>query len=98
MQQPEGVADSAVERVVGLSQGLPVTGNNEVGLVTMQELLQPASDSRAEVRQGGRKQESHDRNTVVDMRVHGYGGDVSWEHTGCVLQTVRSPAKGQGQG
>ena len=34
MQQPEGVADSAVERVVGLPHGLSVAGNNEVGLVT----------------------------------------------------------------
>ena len=82
MQHPEGVADSAVERVVGVPQGL----------------VQPVGDSRTEVRQGGREQESHYRNTVVDMRVHGYGGDVSWEHTGCVLQAVRSPAKGQGQG
>ena len=73
MQQSEGVADSALERIVGVLLGL----------------VQPAGDSRTEVRQGGREQESHDRNTVVDMRVHGYGGDVSWEHTGCLLQTVR---------
>ena len=66
MQQPEGVADSAVERVVGVPQGL----------------VQPAGDSRAEVRQGGHEQDSHDRNTMVDMRVHGYGGEVSREHTG----------------
>ena len=89
MQQPEGVADSAVERVVGLSQGLAVAGNKRVGLVMVQELVQPAGDSRAEVRPGGRKWESYDRNTEVDMRVHGNGGDVSWEHTGWLLQTVR---------
>ena len=81
MQQPEGVADSAVERVVGVPQGL----------------VQPAGDSRAEVRPEGRKRESYYRNTEVDMRVHGYGGDVSWEHTGWLLQTVRWPAKGQVQ-
>ena len=85
MQQPEGVADSAVERVVGLPQGLVVAGNRRVGLVNAQDLVQPAGGSKAEVRQGGREQESHDRNTVVDMRVHGYGGDVSWQHTGCLL-------------
>ena len=60
MQQPEGVADSAVERVVGLPQGLAVAGSKWVGLVTAQELVQPAGDSRTEVRQGGREQESHD--------------------------------------
>ena len=60
MQQPEGVADSAVERVVGFPHGLPVAGNNEVGLVTAQELVQPAGDNRAEVRPGGRRQESYD--------------------------------------
>ena len=37
MQQPEGVADMAVEQIVGVLQGL----------------VQPAGDSRAEVRQGG---------------------------------------------
>ena len=89
MQQPKGVADSAVERVVGLPHGLPVVGNNEVGLVTAQELVQPAGDSKAEMRPGGRKWESYDRNTEVDMRVHGYGVDGSWEHTGCLLPSVR---------
>ena len=49
MQQPEGVADSAMERVVGWPQGLPVASNNEVGLVTVQELVQPAGDSKAEM-------------------------------------------------
>ena len=73
MQQLEGVVDSAVERVVGVPQGL----------------VQPADDSRTEVRQGGREQESHDRNTEVDMRVHGYGDDVSWEDTSWWLQAVR---------
>ena len=45
----EGVVDSAVERVVGLPQGLAVADNNEVELVVEQELVQPADDSRAEV-------------------------------------------------
>ena len=89
MQQLEGVADRAAERVVGLPQGLLVAGNKRVGLVKAQELVQPAGGSRAEVRPGGRKRESHDRNTEVDMRVHGNGGDVSWEHTSWLLQTVR---------
>ena len=65
MKQPEGVANSVVEWVVGVPQGL----------------VQPAGDNRSEVRPGGRKRESYGRNTEVDMRVHGYGGDVSWEHT-----------------
>ena len=43
------VVGSAVERVVGWSQGLAVVGNNEVELVTAQKLVQPAGDSRAEV-------------------------------------------------
>ena len=55
----EGVVDSAVERVVGLPQGLAVADNNEVGLVVAQELVQPADDSRAEVRSGGRKLKSY---------------------------------------
>ena len=62
-----------------------MAGNNEVGLVTAQELVQPAGDSRDEVRPGGRKRESYFRNTEVDMRVHGYGGDVSWGHIGWFL-------------
>ena len=74
---------------MGLPHGLPVAGNNEVGIVTAQELVQPAGDSRAEVRPGGRKRELDDRNTEVDMRVHGNGGDVSWEHTSWLFQTVR---------
>ena len=89
VQQPEGVADSAVEWVVGLPQGLAVAGSKRVGLVTVQELVQPAGDSKAEVRSGGRKRESYDRNTEVDMRVHGNGGDVSWGHTSWVRQTAR---------
>ena len=89
MQQLEGVADRATERVVGFPQGLPVAGNKWVGLVKAQELVQPAGGSRVEVRPGGRKRESNDRNTEVDMRVHGNGGDVSWEHTCWLLQTVR---------
>ena len=60
MQQPEGVADNAVERVVGLSQGLAMAGNKLVGPVNAQELVQPAGGSRAEVRPRGRKWESHD--------------------------------------
>ena len=78
-----------MERVVGLPKGLAVAGNKRVGLVTAQELVQPAGDSRAEVPSGGHKWESYDRNTEVDMRVHGNGGDVSWEHTGWLLQAVR---------
>ena len=93
----EGVVDSAVERVVGFPQGLAVADNNEVELVTAQKLVQPAGDSRAEVRPGGCKRESYYRNTEVDMRVHGYGGDVSLEHTGWLLQIVRWPAKDQVQ-
>ena len=89
MQQPEGVANSAVERVVGLPQGLAVAGSKRVGLVTARELVQPTGDSKAEMRPGGRKRESYDRNTEVDMRVHGYGVDGSWEHTGCLLPSVR---------
>ena len=87
MQQPEGVADSAVERVVGLPQGLPVMSNNEVGIVMAQELVQPADDSRAEVRSGGRKRKLYGRNTEVDRRVHGNGVDVAFEHTSWLLQT-----------
>ena len=49
VQLLEGVVDIAVERVVGLPQGLAVAGNNEVELMTAQELVQPADDSRAEV-------------------------------------------------
>ena len=45
---------------MGLPHGLPVAGNNEFGLVTVQELVQPAGDSRAEVRPGGCKRESYD--------------------------------------
>ena len=59
MQQPEGVVDSAVERVVGFPQGLDVADNNEVELVVAQELVQLADDSRAKVRSGGRKWESY---------------------------------------
>ena len=88
MQQPEGVADSAVERVVGLPQGLSMAGNKRVGLVMAQELVQPAGDSRAEVRPGGCKRESYYRNTEVDMRVHGNGVDVAFEHMSCLLWTV----------
>ena len=50
MQQPEGVADSAVERVVGFPQGLDMAGSKRVGLVTVQELVQPVGDSMAEAR------------------------------------------------
>ena len=89
MQQLEGVADGAVERVVGGPHGLPMADNKWVGLVKAQELVHPAGGSRAEVRPRGRKRESHDRNTEVDMRVHVYGGDVSWEHTSWLLRTVR---------
>ena len=74
---------------MGLLKMLPVAGNKRVGLVKVQELVQPAGGSRAEVRSGGRKRESHDQNTEVDMRVHGNGVDVSWEHTSWLLQTVR---------
>ena len=49
VQLLEGVVDSAVERVVGLPQGLAMAGNNEVELVMAQELVQPTGDSRAEV-------------------------------------------------
>ena len=77
----EGVVDSAVERVVGLPQGLVVADNNEVGLVVAQELVQPSDDSRAEVRSGGHKRKSDGRNTEVDRRVHGNGVDVAFEHT-----------------
>ena len=59
VQLLEGVVDSAVERVVGLPQGMAVADNNEVGLVVAQELVQPADDSRAEVRSGGGKRESY---------------------------------------
>ena len=83
---------------MGLPQGLAVVGNNEVELVTAQKLVQPAGDSRAEVRPGGRKRESYDRNTEVDMRFHGNGGDVSWEHTGWLLQTVEVAREGSGPG
>ena len=89
MQQPEGVVDSALEQVVGLPQGLAMAGSKRVGLVTAQEMVQLAGDSKAEMRPGGRKWESYDRINEVDMRVHGNGGDVSWEHTGWLLQTVR---------
>ena len=89
MQQLEGVVDGAVERVVGGSQGLPVADNKRVGLVKAQELVQPTGGSRAEVRPRGRRRDSHDRNTEVDRRIHGNGGDVSGEHTSGVLQTVR---------
>ena len=87
-QQLEGVADRAAGQVVGLPQGLPVAGNKRVGLVKAQELVQPAGGSRAEVRPGGRKRESHDRNTAVNMRVHENGG-VPWEHTSWLFQTGR---------
>ena len=60
MQQPEGVADNAVERVVGLLQRLAVAGSKRVGHVTAQELVQPAGDSKAEMRPGGCKRESYD--------------------------------------
>ena len=43
MQQPKGVADMPVEQIVGVLQGL----------------VQPAGDSRAEVRPEGRKRESY---------------------------------------
>ena len=49
VQLLEGVVDSAVERVVGLPQGLAVVDNNEVGIVAAQELVQPAGDSMAKV-------------------------------------------------
>ena len=84
----EGVVDSAVERVVGLPQGLAVADNNEVGIVAAQELVQPAGDSMAEVRPGRGKRESYFRNTEVDMRVHGYGVDGACEHTSWLLRTV----------
>ena len=80
----EGVVDSAVERVVGLPQGLAVADNNEVGMVAAQELVQPAGDSMAEVRPG----EAYCRNTEVDMKVRGYGVDGACEHTSWVLRTV----------
>ena len=85
VQLLEEVVGSAVERVVGLPQGLAVVGNNEVELVTAQKLVQPAGDSRAEVRPGGCKKESYYRNTEVDMRVHGNG---VFAHTSCLLRTV----------
>ena len=88
-QQLEGVADRATEWVVCLPQGLPVAGNKRDGMVKAQELVQLAGGSRAEVRPRGRKRESYDRNTEVDMRVHGNGGDVAWEHTSWWLQAVR---------
>ena len=47
VQLLEEVVGSAVERVVGLPQGLAVVGNNEVVLVVAQELVQPAGDSMA---------------------------------------------------
>ena len=53
VQRLEGVVDSAMERVVGLPQRLAVADNNTFGLVAAQELVQPADDSRAEVRPGG---------------------------------------------
>ena len=59
VQLLEEVVGSAMERVVGLPQGLAVADNNEVELVVAQELVQPADDSRAEVRSGGRKRESY---------------------------------------
>ena len=59
VQLLEEVVGSAVERVVGLPQGLAVVGNNEVELVMAQELVQPTGDSRAEVRPGGCKRESY---------------------------------------
>ena len=98
VQLLEGVVDSAVERFVGLPQGLAVADNNEVELVVAQALVQPADDSRAEVRSGGRKQKSYCRNTEVDRRVHGNGVDVAFEHTSWLLRTVMYPAKVQGQG
>ena len=39
MQRLEGVTNRAVERVVGLLQGLPVAGNKRAGLVKAQELV-----------------------------------------------------------
>ena len=87
VQLLEGVVDSAVERVVGLPQGLAVADNNEVGLVLAQELVQLADDSRAGVRSGGRKRKSYYRNTEVDRRVHGNGVDVAFEHTIWLLRT-----------
>ena len=80
----EGVVDSAVERVVGLPQGLAVADNNEVGIVAAQELVQPAGDSMAEVRPG----KAYCRNTEVDMKVRGYGVDGACEHTSWLLRTV----------
>ena len=97
VQLLEGVVDSAVERVVGLPQGLAMADNNEVGIVAAQELVQPAGGSMAEVRPGRGKRKSYFQKTEVDMRVHGYGVDVSWGHTGWLLQTVRWPAKAQVQ-
>ena len=76
-----GVVDSAVERVVGLPQGLAVADNKEVGIVVVQELVQPAGDSMAEVRPG----HAYCRNTEVDMKVRGY---EACEHTSWLLRTV----------
>ena len=84
----EGVVDSAVERVVGLPQGLVVADNNEVGIVAAQELVQPAGDSMAEVRPGRGERESYFRNTEVDRKVHGYGVDGACEHMSWSLRTV----------
>ena len=84
----EGVVDSAVERVVGLPQGLAVADNNEVGIVAAQELVQPAGDIMGEVRPGRGKRESYFRNTEVDMRVHGYGVNGACERTSWLLRTV----------
>ena len=77
----EGVVDSAVERVVGLPQGLAVADNNEVGIVVAQELVQPAGGSMAEVRPGRGKRKAYCRSTEVDRRVHGYGVGGACEHT-----------------
>ena len=80
----EGVVDSAVERVVGLPQGLAVADNKEVGIVAAQELVQSAGDSVAEVRPG----EAYCRNTEVGMKVRGYGANGACEHTSWSLRTV----------
>ena len=81
VQLLEGIVDIAVERVVGLPQGLAVADNNEVGIGAAQELMQPAGGSMAEVRPG----KAYCRNTEVDMKVRGYG---ACEHTSWLLRTV----------
>ena len=84
----EGVVDIAVERVMGLPQGLAVADNNEVEIAAVQELVQPAGDSMAEVRPGRGKRKAYCRNTEVDMKVRGYDVDGACEHTSWLLRPV----------